>query len=463
MKKKVLALLAVLFALGVVLTACAPSVSQSGLQSVELEEYEMLFGAEALASVSNHCVTESGLFYLKDGQMKYYEFASKQSYVLCGRANCRHKDESCPAYYDWEKINSVVGLAMVGDARYVVKRNEEENTYDLLQTDLYGEQQKVIYSLDIGDYQPGNWAVLEVSHVYYTQDMAWLTVIYQYMQESGSSISSQNGVIGVRLSDGEELYHSAMELNGGSYNIALLSADYAILQKEWDEVPQISEEEFYVAMGAGEYAEYSDNSNPYEAYYNDWFSGKRQPMYEFDLYDVASGQTTMMDSGEMRLFYSENGDLQGLATNRSYMGQCYDGRILYYEWGPNFSFDHGGSTDVYSWDPVTGDVKTILHMDNGYICTINSQGETYIELTNHGRQFYYYMPTEDNEEYMMYAYDLEMDESETLFSSDNPNKFNLWGETENTYFGSFDGMSFYLISKEEYRKGNFNAAEKLVL
>ena len=466
MKKKLAVLLAMLLLLCLTLTGCkSPSISESGLEPVELEEYEVLFGAKALGAVSDYCINESGIFYLKDGQMKYYEFASEQSYVLCGRANCRHKDESCPAYYDWEKINSVVGLAMVGDARYVVKRNEEANTCDLLQTDLYGEQQKVIYSLDIGDYQPGNWVVSEVSYVYYTRNMAWLTVRYQYVEEDGGSgFYNQNCVIGVRLSDGEELYRTALELNAGTYSLVLLSADYAVLEKTWDEVPQITEEEFYAAMEAGEYPEYSALDNPYGAYYEEWYSGERQPQYELILYDITSGQSTVVDSGPMRLFYYETGELQASITGRTYMGQSYDGRILYDEWGPDYDYE-SGSMDVYAWDPQTGTEESILHIEKGNILILNGLGGIYLRVAEEGRQFYYYTRTgSEGEIYKIYSYSLETGESEMLFETDEASAlFNLQGETEEFLFGLFGDKGFCRIEKEEYEKGNFDAAEKLAL
>ena len=470
MKKRVSILIITLLLLGLMLTGCkTPSISESNLQAVELEDHQMLIGSESFDQLTDYCVTDSGIFALKSGRMKYYEFASEQSYVLCGRANCRHEDESCPAYYDWKTINSVVGLAMVGDARYVVKHNEKENTYDLLQSDLYGERQKVIYSIDIGDVQPGNWVVQEVSHVYYAKDMAWMTVSYAYVEDDGGyGFYDQDRVIGVRLSDSKELYRSELELNEGTYSVVLLSANYVILQKEWDTVPRVPEEDFYAAMEQGEYQEFRDSANPYADYYDAWSNEMQQPMYAFLLYDVDSGQTSVVDHGPIRTYYNENGEANGHGTGRFYMGQTYDGHILYHEFGPDFMLSDGGSVDVYCWDPQTGEEEPILHIPKGNLKFLNVQGALFISVTNDGKKFYYYITSEfeDGNLYTFYRYDLETGESTELFQTDLENEFNTRGETEDFFFGKNSaraGFDFYQISKEDYEKGNFDAAEKLNL
>ena len=469
MKKKAAILLVTSLLLGLTLAGCkTPSISKSGLQAVELEDHQMLIGSESFGGVlTDYCVTESGIFALKNGLMRYYEFSSKQNYVLCGRANCSHKDISCPAYYYELPTNNAVGLAMVGDALYVVKRNEEKNAYELLQTNLYGEQQKVVYSLDIGDVQPGNWVVQEVIHVYYARDMAWLEVNYSYVETDLSYGSySQNGVIGIRLSDGKELYRSELELNQGNYSVVLLSADYAVLEKDWDTVPLVPQEEFYVAMEKGEYQEFRDSVNPYADYYDVWSSEMQQPMYEFILYNVASGQTSAADSGTIRMYYNDNGEVNGGGTGRFYMGQTCDGYVLYFEFGADFSLNHGGSVDVYRWNPKTDGVENILHIPKGNVKVLNAQNPLFICMTRDGAGFYYYLTSESEEGdlYTFYHYTLETGESTKLFQTDLENEFNTQGETADSFFGKISSRpdnSFYQISKEDYEKGNYAAAEKL--
>ena len=46
-----------------------------------------------------------------------------------------------------------------------------------------GNNQKVIYSLDIGDYRADSWVLESIRYVYYAGGMAWLSADYQYIGE----------------------------------------------------------------------------------------------------------------------------------------------------------------------------------------------------------------------------------------------------------------------------------------
>lgn len=87
----------------------------------------------------------------------------------------------------------------------------------------------------------------------------------------------------------------------------------------------------------------------------------------------------------------------------------------------------------------------------------------YLSVAGEGRQFYYYTRIgTEGETCKLYSYNLETGESEELFETDEVSAlFNLNGENEDSFFGRFGDKGFCRISKEDYEKGNFDAAEKL--
>ena len=273
MRKRILPVIGLLLALCIALSGCSSKSFQiSDLEAPDLPETGVMEGArEAVISLLHYSVNESGMLYLRNQLMRYYDFGTNQAYVLCDRANCRHINEKCPAYYAPE---SVTGLAMFGGSVYVIRRNEEKNTFDLLQTDIKSEQQRVIYSIPIGTREPDSWHVEEIPSVLNTKDTAWITLGYGYVSADGSgSYATGTGteILKVRLSDGTAVkLRERPEDTNVSYSIAGLSGQYAIVKKSWYSPAYPPDTAaFYAAMKEGAYSEFAASSDPYNDYF-DW-------------------------------------------------------------------------------------------------------------------------------------------------------------------------------------------------
>lgn len=89
-----------------------------------------------------YCVTDYGILYAENSNIKYYDFETDCAYILCDKANCSHNDNSCSAWYEDE--SALVGLALYQDACYMFRRNFETNTYDFIKSDFTGNQQQTI-------------------------------------------------------------------------------------------------------------------------------------------------------------------------------------------------------------------------------------------------------------------------------------------------------------------------------
>ena len=467
MKKRMTAAALVLALACALLTGCSSgkSISEAGLQPMPLSDTDVVLGAgpEFIAS-SDPGVTDSGVLYLNGGMMRYYDFATKKAYVLCDRPNCRHTGKDCPALY---KRDGATGLAQVGDYLYVVKRSEEENAYQLLELGLDGQVQRVLCSLAIGEKEPDSWYIEEIYEVIYTRNTAWITVCWDYIDETGSSsYSTGEGaqIIGVSLTDGAMVtLNEVPEDDSVSYSLAAVSPDYAVVRKSWREPRQPDQETFYEELERGEHPEFEDEEYPYNAYYG-WWQKNFKDFYELTVYDLSTGESRLWFSGEELQAYNEEGDRSASTSLHQFMGTAADGRLLY--WRYDETFAEKGISDstgvyVYTWDPATDAVEELIHVENGNVILPNYHGNISASLVDDGTRFYYRMD-EANGSKEVYSYNLTTGESTKLFDQPEDITFFLNGVSGDWYMGRKSGESgYYAIPKADYEAGNLDALEEI--
>ena len=113
------------------------------------ENYNQEQDAQNFSMIRNAAATENGFYVLQDQYVYFIDKKSKKAVPLCGKPNCKHKDNSCNAYFTHpENIQAYAGNL------YVVAGGSEELTCSLYRISLDGSQReelKVLFRYDSGD------------------------------------------------------------------------------------------------------------------------------------------------------------------------------------------------------------------------------------------------------------------------------------------------------------------------
>ena len=113
------------------------------------ENYNQEQDAQNFSMIRNAAATENGFYVLQDQYVYFIDKKSKKAVPLCGKPNCKHKDNSCNAHFTHpENIQAYAGNL------YVVAGGSEELTCSLYRISLDGSQReelKVLFRYDSGD------------------------------------------------------------------------------------------------------------------------------------------------------------------------------------------------------------------------------------------------------------------------------------------------------------------------
>ncbi|MPW24523.1 hypothetical protein GC105_01785 [Alkalibaculum sp. M08DMB] len=459
---KTLYSIVVLLFISTAISACnSRPISESSIHLNASVSEELVFGAGSFGFT--YSVSEYGLFYHKNNKLQYYDLEAKESYVLCSKANCSHSDASCGAWY--KNMDDATGLAMYGENVYVIKLNPDSNTYDLLSMDPTGSNQKVIYSLDVGEYKPGSWVANDIGDVYYAGGMAWFSAQYQYIgevtEESNEFDYFESTIaLGVNLQDvttimlnelpeDKVMYESE---DNARYEFELVSKNYIMVSKNWNGIEQLSQKDFYEAYEQGEFEEFGNATDPQYEYFM-WYQDHREPMFSYLLYDVKTGEWKEFDSGKYELNFDDDGHVGGVYSKYIFSG-IYDGKLIYKI--PDYEQE---DVSVYLLDVKTNEREQILDIKNG-----GTLGTGYSGIFD-DEKILYCLFTE-NEKADIFYYNIRTKEHVELFQDDRRITFRMIGETADKYIGIiYSPVSYnptvYMIDKEDYYNGDLKAAEKL--
>ncbi|MGI6659064.1 MAG: hypothetical protein ACOX4N_06640 [Dethiobacteraceae bacterium] len=454
-------LIILLMIIATTISACGQPrpISESSLDLNISFSDDVVFGAGSFGFTYSVC--EHGLFYHKDNKLQYYDFAAKEKYILCDKANCSHANASCSAWY--ENVHDATGLAMYGEKVYVIKLNSNSNKYELLSMDPTGNNQKVIYSLEIGDYRAGSWVLDSIRYVYYAGGMAWLSADYQYIGEpaeesSDFSDSAHTLIIGINLQDGTSITLNELSEAKAAYQLELVAKDYIVLRKDWQALEQLSQKAFAEAYEQGEFAEFSSAADPYYEY-QVWYQDHSEPMYLYLIYDLRTGEVTEFERGKYKLNYDEDGHVGGVLPKYIFTG-TYDGKLIY------TVSDYEKNNSLYTLDVKNNEREQLLAIENGGTLVTAMLGGVISSIID-GNKILYCLYTEQEKADILY-YDLQTKEHVALFQDDRRITFRLIGETSTKLIGIiYNPITYnptvYSIDKEDYYQGNLNAAEKLRL
>jgi hypothetical protein len=438
------------------LFGCTGSINEITIESTPNDR--MVVSASPLGYTS--CIGEKGLLYFNSPVMRYLDIATNKSYVLCSRPNCPHTNKNCLAWYG--SINDAYGLAQFGEYIYVMKHNYDNNTFEMIQMDLAASTQRVISSLDLGEFIPGTWILHGLPEsVYYAGDHAWFEATYQYCEAFDPNVfyepKQDNTIIGINLLSGKVaiLYEVSVE-NDWERSIELATRDYLVIKEMRDREPLLSEDEFQLALSSGEFPDFHDKTNPYFGYIV-WHEQSKTVMYSYLIYDIKAGATTVFASGELGNYYDDNGLVYWRDSGYRFL-DTFDNRIIYSINEYDMPAYRMNNWQLFYYDPAIDTSEFFLEVNGGNVRVF----ETGI-ITKEGDILYCLFTA--NETLLMYRYSLITEETTELFEDIWNHTFRLHGESSDYFIGSMmkdqDMSILYIISKDDYYAGNFNAAVRL--
>jgi len=439
----------------ILIPGCAKS--QSGIKSEQAvaisDDKSVILGAETVGH--NYSVNEYGIFFLENSRMQFYDFSTNNSYVLCDKVNCRHADDSCSAWYESEF--QVKGMAFVNGMIYVMKLNSNQNSYDLIEMDITGNNLKVIYSLDIGDYKDNSWVVNFVEDsVIYAKDIAWINVSWEYVVNKEES-RTRNQCLGISLKNGSVVESTELVDEDIEYFYETVSDDGVILCKTWDELSLLSEAEFYEEYEKnGFQGAITDEEDPYWEYVSVWYENNRKPMYAYYKYDIDSGEMQEFASDKRTKYYGADETTVGYAPEFSFLG-AYQGRYLCQK---NDYASDNSTEEVFLWDIDSGERESVLTIENGGTLATKGAGTAKFYIFDEHTFFYCLYVDEDNAD--VYSFDLESMQNKKLYQDARNIDYRIVDDITNTFIMNVgEDENLYTLDKSDYYAGKVENSSRI--
>ena len=409
---------------------------------------------------------DQGIFLLSrsNTRMRFFEYETGKTYVMCGESSCLHSGSDCPAWYDY--MHPTQGLAAYRGSIYALIWNDARSAYELCSMQFDGTGRTALAALPNSVITLSNGSVTKstVSDVVYSGGHAWITV-----SEPREIEAIQDGILhlwnfsrhyGVDLSSGHifELKVPVDDSYGNQVWFETATDDELILCAEEKE-PMLSEAEFTEACGRGEYKDitvseqFPDRYDAYRYYWEQDVGFK----YTYYRYDIGSGELTELESGTCTHGWS--------IPPHMFLGE-YDG-WLYVE-DTTDEYKTIDSDPLYKWDRQnrnflwnleTGEQKDLFR---GPVPMTSQYGDMTGHITSEGLIFYRkYL---EDKQVETYAYSLETGESRYLYTYnfDDGVPFELYSETPTQFIGCYRDK-LCVIDKEDYMNGDFEKSRELVI
>ena len=450
-KKNVL-ILCILF----ICTGCSNEKSISSVNIQTEQQENLVLGADGVAET--YSVSDQGIVYSKDNHVKYYDFSEEEAYILCGRANCTHNDENCSAWCN--SYIDTVGYALYQDRFYLFRKNTEENTYDFISMDVTGNNQKVITQIDIGEAEEGAWIAARLYNVYYYEDMAWISVNYQYVTHKDEAQECVT-YMGINLHDGKISRINEPALTDTVYSMQGIVKGKPVLLKREANLKILSESEFESEYESGTFAgKMEESEDLYYDYLNIWYPRNCGYTDTYIIYEPISGKETMLETAPAFKTFDDNDNVTAILPKYIFLGE-YNGNLLCEE------TDYTSYEKVFLWDIENKKQEEILRIEEGGL--IATESGSILSVLYDSSKFLYCLYTED-ERAKILEYDISERESRKLFEDERNISFRIVKEAQDVFIGkiySFTGKemkhNIYAISKEDYYKGNIKDAKRLKL
>lgn len=419
-------------------------------------------GAGSGITGKSYC--DQGIFMLSrtNALMRFFEYETKKTYVMCGNSFCSHSNADCPAWYDYR--HPTVGLASYCGVIYALIWNDVRGAYELCSMQLDGTGRTALAELPktAVTLSDGSRTQSTVTDVVYSGGYAWIT--FAETQETEAKENWEVGMqwnfnryYGVELSTGRihEIEFPVSVSYGNSVRFEFATDDvliFCVTEKE----PRLSEREFNAARERGEYLDIEPSElfpDLYDAYCYFW-EQDIDAAYTYYRYDISSGALTALESGTCT-----NGNIDP----HMFFGE-YEGKLLIEDvFGEYKTID---SDPYYRWDKQNRnflwniDTGEQVELFKGSGILVSQYNDITGHITLEGLVFYRkYLEDKRVENY---SYSLETGESRYMFTYefDDGVPFEIYSETPTQFIGCYQDK-LCAIDKDDYMNGDFEKSQVL--
>lgn len=206
------------------------------------EEYNQMQDAQNFSALQEAAATENGFYVIQDNCIYFIDSKSGKTVPLCGKPNCKHKDNSCNAYF------RVAHKIQVYDGNiYVVARGVEERTESLYRMSLDGskrEELKVLYAYEEDDvscsldfvihrgygYMVTNW--IQKDRKERTQTMYRISLDSSEEKEEIAKVTGYIPLIYINEGRGNKIYfNTKCYMDVDEKNLEILNYEFDILEE----------------------------------------------------------------------------------------------------------------------------------------------------------------------------------------------------------------------------------------
>lgn len=394
---------------------------------------------------------EEGIFYISGTQLCFYDCGQEQEYVFCSDSGCRHASETCSAYIGGKRLYG--GYAMHQGRVYVMYADEDSPELQIVSMDPAGKDKKIIARLDIGNGDLDEWTLKRIGDVYYDHGYAYLHLYWMQAQENNSLDGEQ--LLAVRLSDGRVTELTDILIHEREYiamSFELISGEDVIVSV-WRYAPPVPSYEEYIA-------EHPDVE--YEEYYQTVCENAPQETVYYNFCPKDGTQEVWYEE-ECKLMESSFWGIRGYMNSLLFLGTVEERWLLM--WSPRETFGEGGR--YFLWNPKTRETEVFREtsvssdgpMSTGY-------GEV-VDIMYSGREILW-MDTEERDgkrRKKISLYDLYSGQKRELYTldTDDPNFPAIRGFCGDYVIlgkNSGGGIAVYMISREDFERGNWDAAKR---
>lgn len=442
-----------------------------GAKRISADTIQMTDSDELVRGVSEmqttYCINDFGMLYPSNSTIKYYDFATDTSYILCDKANCRHENDKCSAWY--EDHTFLRGLALYQNHCYMFRYQIDDNSWELIQTDLTGSDRKTIARLDGGSQDgDGGWLLASVNEAYYIGDIVWYSADYTYADKAGVTAGCrQYG--GINLTDGSQTILNELTLDDIQFELEAITKKYIVLMKRSSEMELLSKSAFEEERKNGTFGTlFDDSEDPYYDYYRKWRPYHCNMTDTYLRYSIETGEFSVLDTLPTSFHTDEEGAVWQFNIQYSFNGE-YDGKLLCNQTNWNNTEDPLNECDLFLWN-IENNTRTDVKSWHGGLALYGGDGEYSPNIYNNSK--FLYVTYEGNTGPLDYfEYDLKTGESSPkLFDLMYGGDFHVLGETPDLFIArkytevmGVPTYEAYKISKEDFYAGKLDKAVKLKL
>lgn len=406
--------------------------------SISIDNCSTIKGIDSFMHDLNYQFLKKGIFHLSENKMLYYDFSSKDDYVLCGNDSCRHKNMDCPAWYGSDTM--IYGAALVNDKVYYFQDDLVNNEICFITQTVLGDEKKILFSYKRKNYSSNSYILNTISNTYYSDGFVWFVAEYSKVSNKiDGGIETSDILMGINLDSGNTIQLTDLREDADGSDI---TSQYKYIGNGYI---------FYVVeecMDSGDLV-----------FHDQYF-----------VYDISNKKKEMVHESDAVNMYVQNTKGQqefiGKVSEISVLGYYNNAFLCKLNSDDNIE-SYSNDKGIYLYDfyndhftEIKNDIYGFPFMENGIAdgVLIDSRFLLYAKIGN------------EEDKITIFSYDLETGKSESLFEDEKSVTYRLVSQVDNILivkiynFNSTDvSYKLYRMLSEDYLKGNFHEIEIIKL